>query len=204
MDTRTGVSTNFNLATNAQCHYSGHATIVDGTLRMCEFAILNKANTHETRVHHVETANGEVNASGFEPVAVGFVWIAEPKFQIGAGNLAVTGMNGNDKALAPLGIPNTESVNANKTYSLALLATSENEKRGQLFIDFLRDTGFGGGQDVYIKGGFKGMCDAEHAGGEVYVCNGSTPLHGGWELLPTERLIFYRYVRQLNIGVSMR
>ena len=47
--TRTGISTNFNLATNPACNYG------DGTLRFCEFAVLNKANTHETRVHHVET-----------------------------------------------------------------------------------------------------------------------------------------------------
>lgn len=55
--TRTGISTNFDLATNAQCNYQGHATIANGTLRFCEFAILNKANTHETRVHHVEPRN---------------------------------------------------------------------------------------------------------------------------------------------------
>ena len=152
----------------------------------CEFAVLNKANTHESRVHHVETPNGVLRddpftagevegapANGYVPVDVGFVWITELQYQINAGNDLVTGMNGNDQTTAPLGIPNDGNVNGNKTYSLALLATSKNNKRGQQFIDFLRDTGFGGGQEVYTAGGFTGLTDAELAGGEVYDCDGN-------------------------------
>jgi hypothetical protein len=135
--------------------------------KFCEFAILNKANTHESRVHHVETPNGvlrddpatpvvEENApdNGYVPVDVGFVWITELAYQVNAGNTAVTGMNGT--ALATLGIPNTGGVNGDKIYSLALLATSNNEKRGHQFIDFLRSPE---GQMAYTDGGFTGLLD---------------------------------------------
>lgn len=40
--------------------------------------------------------------------------------------------------IANLDIPNTAAVNADKVYSLALLATSENENSGKQFINFLR------------------------------------------------------------------
>ena len=136
----------------------------------CEYAVLNKANTHESRVHHVETPNGVVNAAGFVPVDVGFVWITELAFQINAGNTDVTGMNGTN--LTTLGIPNTAGVNGDKIYSLALLATSGNEAKGRLFIDFLRSPE---GQAAYVAGGFtgllgqadadKGVCYARPIGG---------------------------------------
>ncbi|MDX2464691.1 MAG: substrate-binding domain-containing protein [Porticoccus sp.] len=128
-----------------------------GALGFCEMAVLNKANTHESRVHHVETPNGVIAAApgnGYAKVDVGYVWITELAYQINAGNTAVTGMNGVD--LATLGIPNTASVNADKIYSLALLATSDNEKKGRQFIDFLRSTE---GQAAYVAGGFTGMID---------------------------------------------
>ena len=136
----------------------------------CEFAVLNKANTHESRVHHVETPNGIVNADGYEPVDVGFVWITELAYQINHDNPDVTGMNGRD--ISNLGIPRPADgpkVNSDKTYSLGLLATSDNERRGQQFIDFLRSPE---GQLVYTNGGFTGLTDAELAGGEVYDCDG--------------------------------
>ena len=125
-----------------------------GAPHFCEIAVLNKANTHESRVHHVETPNGIVNDPAYEPVDVGYVWITELAFQINAGNTAVTGMNGT--TLSTLGIPNTAGVNADKIYSLALLATSDNEKKGRQFIDFLRSTE---GQAAYVAGGFTGMID---------------------------------------------
>ena len=126
-----------------------------GAPHFCELAILNKANTHESRVHHVETPNGIIEEDGFEPVDVGYVWITELAFQINAGNNAVTGMNGTD--LSTLGIPNTAGVNADKIYSLAHLATSKNEKKGRQFIEFLRSPE---GQAAYTAGGFTGLKDA--------------------------------------------
>jgi ABC-type glycerol-3-phosphate transport system substrate-binding protein len=86
------------------------------------------------------------------------VWITELAYQINAGNTAVTGMNGT--TLATLGIPNTAGVNADKIYSLALLATSENEKKGRQFIDFLRSPE---GQAAYVAGGFTGLLDQADA-----------------------------------------
>ena len=134
----------------------------------CEYAILNKANTHESRVHHVETPNGvviDVPTDGYVPVHVGFVWITELAYQINntaVGEVpAVTGMNG--VSLSTLGIPNdtfvngdgdTVGVNGDKIYSLALLATSENEKKGRQFINFLRGPE---GQAAYVVGGFTGL-----------------------------------------------
>ena len=84
-ETRTaeeGITTDFNLATNPECHYSGHATIADGTLRLCEFAILNKSNTHETRVHHVETPSRILSGDS----DVGPVWVSE--LQLAVNHLA--------------------------------------------------------------------------------------------------------------------
>ena len=126
-------------------------------LVFCEYAVLNKFNTHESRVHHVETPNGLVNESGFEPVDVGYVWITELAFQINAGNTAVTGMSGT--VLSGLGIPNTGNVNGDKIYSLALLATSTvNQQTGREFIDFLRSPD---GQQSYVDGGFTGLVNAD-------------------------------------------
>lgn len=144
-----------------------------GAYLFCEYAVLNKSNTHESRVHHVETPNGVVDAApanGYAKVDVGFVWITEHAYQIVNGNTGVTGMQGS--TIGKLGIPQPADgpkVNSNKTYSLALLATAENEKRGQQFIDFLRSPE---GQGVYMDGGFTGLSDAELAASEVYDCNG--------------------------------
>jgi hypothetical protein len=142
------------------------------TYKFCEFATLNKATTHESRVHHVETPNGLVGApaNGYVPVDVGFVWITEVAYQLNHGNDNIEGMSGTD--ISNLGIPRPAdgpAVNANNTYSLALLATSRNEKRGQQFIDFLRSPE---GQMVYTNGGFTGLNEEELAAGEVYDCNG--------------------------------
>jgi ABC-type molybdate transport system substrate-binding protein len=140
---------------------NGCGTATD--LVFCEYAILNKFNTHESRVHHVETPNGIINADGYVPVDVGFVWITELAFQINAGNTAVTGMSGT--TISNLGIPNTGGVNGNKTYSLALLATSKNMEKGRAFIDFLRSPE---GQLVYTNGGFTGLTEGQLAGGKCY------------------------------------
>jgi hypothetical protein len=103
---------------------------------------------------------------GYEPVDTGFVWITELAYQINAGNTAVTGMSGS--TIGSLGIPtpaSDSSVNAPNTYSLALLATSENEDRGRDFINFLRATE---GQTVYTDGGFGGLTGAQMDGGKCY------------------------------------
>lgn len=132
-------------------------------LKFCEYAVLNKFNTHESRVHHVETPNGILEVEGFVPVETGFVWITELAYQINHGNLLVEGMSGQD--IANLGIPNTGGVNGDKIYSLALLATSENRKRGRQFIDFLRSPE---GQYVYTMGGFTGLTASQLDEGKCY------------------------------------
>ena len=132
-------------------------------LVFCEFAVLNKFNTHESRVHHVETPGGIVEDPDFVTVDVGYVWITELAFQLNNGNLLVTGMSG--QTISNLGIPNTDGVNADKIYSLALLATSKNKWRGRQFIDFLRSPE---GQAVYTTGGFTGLTPAQLDGGKCY------------------------------------
>jgi ABC-type molybdate transport system substrate-binding protein len=126
-----------------------------GDLLFCEYAVLNKANTHESRVHHVETPEGIQGTAGFVPVDVGYVWITEVAFQLNDGNYNIQGMVG-DQDITNLGIPRPADSDVNKdiTYSLALLATSENQKRGRQFIDFLRSPE---GQLVYTDGGFTGL-----------------------------------------------
>jgi hypothetical protein len=144
----------------------GGCTYPNGDFKFCEFATLNKANTHESRVHHVETPNGIMGVAGYEPVDTGFVWITELAYQINHGNTAVTGMSGS--TIGSLGIPTPASdstVNAPNTYSLALLATSENEDRGRDFINFLRATE---GQTVYTDGGFGGLSGEQMDGGKCY------------------------------------
>jgi len=148
--------TSHNLADN------GCGTAAD--LKFCEYAILNKFNTHESRVHHVETPGGIQNEAGFVPVDGGYVWITELAYQLNRGNLEVQGMVG-AQDIANLGIPNTAAVNADKVYSLALLATSENETRGKQFINFLRSPE---GQATYTEGGFTGLTDAQLVGGKCY------------------------------------
>ena len=137
-----------------------------GDLLFCEYAVLNKASTHESRVHHVETPGGIQNEPGFVPVDVGFVWITELAFQLNNGNFNVQGMVGN-LDISDLGIPRPagSDVNRDITYSLALLATSENEKRGRQFIDFLRSPE---GQLVYTDGGFTGLTATQLDGGRCY------------------------------------
>jgi len=133
-------------------------------LVFCEFAVLNKFNTHESRVHHVETPNGLLDVEGYVPVDVGYVWITELAYQVNNGNTDVSGMSGNVIADG-LGIPNTGGVNGDKTYSLALLATSKNKWLGRQFIDFLRSPA---GQLVYTTGGFTGLTDPQLEGGRCY------------------------------------
>lgn len=142
-DTRTDVSTNFNLATNAECNYSGHASIADGTLRMCEFAILNKANTHETRVHHVETP-ARILAGDSD---VGPVWVSELQLAVNQGD-AVSGYQ-------PI-----DSVNRPVVYSVAFLATmSTSHKRlAQQWVDFLLSPE---GTQIYVDGGFTALTGTE-------------------------------------------
>ena len=164
-----GITTDFNLSTNPECHYSGHPDIADGTLRFCEFAILNKSNTHETRVHHVETPAGILEEPGFEPVDVGPVWISELGYQL-VRNVAVEGMV--PGAFPPPGVvgPDTANpaINNPATYSIAVLATAENGKHRKLarqFIDYVRSPE---GQADYTDGGFIGLTDEELAQGECY------------------------------------
>ena len=137
---------------------------VAGNYTFCEYALINKANTHESRVHHVETPNGIIGADGYVPVEVGFVWITELAYQLTHDNFAVQGMVG-DQNIADLGIPNTGNVNADKIYSLALLATSDNRKMGRKFINFLRSPE---GQAAYTAGGFTGLTDEQLTGGRLY------------------------------------
>jgi ABC-type molybdate transport system substrate-binding protein len=141
--TRTGVTTNFNLATNAQCHYSGHASIADGTLRMCEFAILNKANTHETRVHHVETPS-RILAGDSD---VGPVWVSELQLAINNGD-AVSGYQPADNVNFPV------------VYSVAFLATMSNKHKrlARQWVDFLHSPE---GVQIYVDGGFSALTGSE-------------------------------------------
>ena len=158
-------------------NHSSHALVDNGCgtagdLLFCEYAILNKANTHESRVHHVETPGGIQNEAGFEPVDVGYVWITELAYQLNNGNLNVQGMVG-DQDISNLGIPRPAGSNVNNdiTYSLALLATAKHKNRGRQFIDFLRSPQ---GQLVYTNGGFTGLSAAELNGGNCY----SQPVSG--------------------------
>jgi len=147
-DTRTGVSTDFNLATNAQCHYTGHASIADGTLRLCEFAVLNKANTHETRVHHVETPSRILSGES----DVGPVWVSELQLAVNNGD-AVSGYQPADNVNFPV------------VYSVAFLATMDDDHRklARKWVDFLRSPE---GVQVYVDGGFSALTGTEQ--GERY------------------------------------
>ena len=174
-DTREGVTTDFNLATNDECHYSGHPSIADGTLRFCEYAVLNKANTHETRVHHVETPGGILEESGFVPVDVGPVWISELGYQL-VRDVPVEGMV--PGAFPPPGVVGPAEadpgINNPATYSIAVLEKpkggnkdkpGKHRKLAKAFIDFVRSSE---GQTAYTEGGFIGLTDEELAGGECY------------------------------------
>jgi ABC-type molybdate transport system substrate-binding protein len=144
-ETRTaeeGITTNFDLATNPECHYSGHATIPDGTLRLCEFAVLNKSNTHETRVHHVETPS-RILAGDSD---VGPVWVSELKYAQDAGD-PVSGSTMPDVVNVPV------------VYSVAFLATQSNRHRklAEDFVDFL----LGDATQIYVDGGFLSLVGDE-------------------------------------------
>ncbi|MDH3831355.1 MAG: substrate-binding domain-containing protein [Gammaproteobacteria bacterium] len=144
-----------------------------GDYLFCEYAVLNKANTHESRVHHVETPGGIVSDPDFVFVDVGFVWITELAFQLNNDNFDVQGMVGNQD-IADLGIPRpagSTNVNNDITYSLAKLATSSNGKRARQFVDFLRSPA---GQEVYTDGGFTGLTATQLDGGRCY----SEPVKG--------------------------
>jgi ABC-type molybdate transport system substrate-binding protein len=147
-DTREGVSTNFNLATNPECHYSGHASIADGTLRLCEFAVLNKANTHETRVHHVETPSRILAGES----DVGPVWVSELQLAVNNGD-AVSGFQPIDEVNRPV------------VYSVAFLATMSNQHKrlARWWVDFLRSDE---GVQIYVDGGFSALTGTEQ--GERY------------------------------------
>jgi ABC-type molybdate transport system substrate-binding protein len=141
--TRTGVTTNFDLATNSSCHYRQHASIADGTLRMCEFAILNKANTHETRVHHVETP-ARILAGESD---VGPVWVSELQLAVNQGD-EVSGYQ-------PI-----DAVNQPVVYSVALLATmnKKHKRLAHMWLDFLRSPA---STQIYVAGGFSALDGTE-------------------------------------------
>ncbi|VAW70613.1 hypothetical protein MNBD_GAMMA09-366 [hydrothermal vent metagenome] len=149
---RTGVSTDFNLATNPACHYIGHASIADGTLRMCEFAILNKSNTHETRVHHVETPSRILAGES----DVGPVWVSELQLAVNNGD-------------AVSGYQPVDAVNRPVVYSVAFLATmdEEHEKLAKNWVDFLHSPQ---GVKTYVDGGFSALTGTEQ--GERYSFDG--------------------------------
>ncbi len=141
--TRTGITTDFNLSTNAACHYTGHATITDGTLRLCEFAVLNKANTHETRVHHVETPTRILAGES----DVGPVWASELQLAVNNGS-AVSGFK-------PI-----DAVNRPVVYSVAFLATMSNKHKNlaRKWVNFLHSPE---GVKVYTDGGFLPLTGTE-------------------------------------------
>jgi ABC-type molybdate transport system substrate-binding protein len=137
----------FNLATNPACHYLNDPDIADGTLRLCEYAVLNKENTHETRVHHVETPSRILENES----DVGPVWVSELKFAQDAGD-AVSGSTMPDEVNVPV------------VYSVAFLATQSNKHRklAEDFVDFL----LGDATQIYVDGGFLSLVGDEQ--GERY------------------------------------
>jgi ABC-type molybdate transport system substrate-binding protein len=158
-ETRTineGITTDFNLASNAECHYSGHASIPDGTLRLCEFAILNKTSTHETRVHHVETPS-RILAGDSD---VGPVWVSELQLAVNHGD-AVGGYQ-------PI-----DAVNVPVVYSVAFLATMDDAHRrlARKWVGFLRSPE---GVQIYVDGGFSALTGTEK--GERYSFDASGDL----------------------------
>lgn len=143
-----GITTDFDLTTNPECHYSGHASIPDGTLRLCEFAILNKSNTHETRVHHVETPE-RILADESD---VGPVWVSELQLAVNNGD-AVSGSQMPDEVNIPV------------VYSVAFLETmrGKHKRLAGLFVEFLRSPE---GVQIYVDGGFTALTGSEK--GERY------------------------------------
>lgn len=158
------------LSTNSDCNYG------NGTLRFCEFAVLNKANTHETRVHHVEIPGGILGKDGFEPVVAGPVWVSELQFAQDAGDV-VAGVNIPTTPLAN----GADKVNGDVVYSIALLATMKNTNKvlAEQFMEFIREEGngvlgdgIGDAQDEYVAGGFSVMTAGDLAGHQIYDCDG--------------------------------
>jgi len=157
----------FKLAENPSCHYD-EKTLPDGryagSLRFCEFAVLNKNSTHETRVHHVETpervrAGADSTADPGDVSYTGPLWITEVSYAQSSGNPVP--VEGVDIAAADP----AEAVNRPVSYSIALLSTAKHKRLGNAFIDWIRSPD---GQRVYTDGGFIGLTDAELAGGECY------------------------------------
>lgn len=155
--TRPGTVSLYDHSLNSGCNNGA------GAPRFCEFSILNKFNTHETRVHHVETPDG-ILAGDY---SVGPVWISELGYQL-VRNVPVEGMQGS----IPAGVPTPASqvsdgtqVNAAATYSIALLKTSGNIENANAFIDYVRSAA---GQANYTDGGFIGLTNAELDAGQCY------------------------------------
>ncbi len=149
-----GITTNFNLDENPNCNYADGPYA--GKLRFCEYAVLNKSNSHETRVHHVETPERVRDGRQY----TGPLWITEVVYAQAAEGLEP--VEGVDIAAADPG----ETVNRPVTYSIARLATSKSSHK-QLandFIEWIR----GPGQQAYIDGGFIPLNAAQLAGGECY------------------------------------
>jgi len=137
-----GITTNFDLASNDQCHYSNDPQIADGTLRLCEYAILNKANTHETRVHHVETPMGVRNGT----VDTGPLWVSEVIF-------AENEDSANAVNLVD-GIGVDDAVNFTATYYIGIMdgtITPSHKVEAVNFVNFLRSDA---AQNIYAAGGF--------------------------------------------------
>lgn len=166
----------FDLWSNPECHVGSEGD-PGAHLQMCEFAILNKTNTHETRVHHVETPSGILEKEGYVPVDVGPVWVSEKIFAQNAGD-------------AVDGVDMPDSVNGPKVYSIGLLATASeaHQALAQDFIDFMVEPGngvlgdgVGDAQDEYVAGGFNAMTCTDFAKGEFY------SLDAGGNLVTTPR-----------------
>lgn len=178
-ETRTaneGIKTNFDLKTNPECVYwtdednNGEVDPEEPvqSLRFCEYAVLNKTNTHETRVHHVETPS-RIRAGTSD---VGPLWVTEVKYAQNAQD--------EDPTLAKVeGVGVPDAVNEPVVYSIALLATSKNPEMARKFIDWIR----GPGQNAYTQGGFLEMSDADLGAGVCYSLKKGelmdTPREGG-------------------------
>ena len=165
-----GITTNFNLETNPACNYGdGIDANDDGdfddsgdtppTLRFCEFAILNKANTFETRVHHIETAARIREGSS----DTGPLWVSEVIYA----RKQAEDVEGVDIAAMD---PN-EEVNQPVTYYVTIVEKTLNANHKKLaaeFVNFLRSPA---GQQIYEDGGFIALDDEELAFEKVFSGN---------------------------------
>jgi ABC-type molybdate transport system substrate-binding protein len=109
---------------------------------LCEFAILNKSSTHETRVHHVETPERILAGTS----DVGPVWVSELQFALDAGD-AVSGSQMPDEVNLPV------------VYSVALVRTrnARHRRLARKFVDYL----LGDAQQAFIDGGFSALTGTE-------------------------------------------